>query len=121
MPHTIRIVGDPPLILVTISGDVTRESAVTFNLEAVEIGERHGIHRYLFDARGARNVEPPSGNFAFANEDLNTLRVDRTNRVAMLVDVDDHSHDFVETVARNSGHPVTIFRDLGVALEFLKL
>lgn len=120
MPHTIRIVGDPPLILVTITDDVTRESAVRFNLEAIETGEKLGIHRYLFDARGARNVEQPSGNFAFANEDLTSIGVDRANRVAMLVDVDDHSHDFVETVARNSGHPVTIFRDLEAALDFLK-
>lgn len=44
--------------------------------------------------------------------------------VALLVDPDDHSHDFIEIVARNSGHDFTLFRDheqvINHLLEFLK-
>lgn len=39
--------------------------------------------------------------------------------VALLVSPDDHSHDFIETVARNAGLNVTIFTDLQAAKAYL--
>jgi hypothetical protein len=39
--------------------------------------------------------------------------------VALLVDPEDHSHDFVETVGRNAGLNVTLFRDRDAAKQYL--
>lgn len=38
---------------------------------------------------------------------------------ALQVSPDDHSHDFIETVARNAGLSVTIFTDLQAAKAYL--
>jgi hypothetical protein len=37
--------------------------------------------------------------------------IDKYARIATLVNPDDHSHDFIETVARNAGLNVKIFTD----------
>ncbi len=48
-----------------------------------------------------------------------TPGIDKYAHVAVLVSPDDHSHDFVEVVARNSGLNVTLFRDLAAAIKHL--
>jgi hypothetical protein len=51
---------------------------------------------------------------------METPEIDKTALVAVLVRPDDHSHDFVETVARNSGLRVTLFRDRERAEDHLR-
>jgi hypothetical protein len=40
-------------------------------------------------------------------------------RVAVLVRPEDHSHDFAETVTKNAGQDITIFRDREAAINHL--
>jgi hypothetical protein len=121
MPYRLEISPDRTHIILTIQGDITRERAMKFNIEAHVLGRKHGINRYLVDATESRNTDSPVGNYAFAYEDMATVPdIDRTAQVAILVSPGDHSHDFVETVSRNSGLNVTIFTDRRLAEESLK-
>lgn len=68
----------------------------------------------------SRNVDTISRIYEFAYEDMKTPEgIDKNARVALLVSPEDHSHDFVETVARNTGMDVTLFRDREAAINHL--
>lgn len=120
MQYSIVLSEDGRYIILTVEGDMTRELAMQYNREAHALGEQHGIHRYLTDVTAARNVESPLEKYKFAYKDMQQeAGIDRQARVALLVGADDHSHDFVETVSRNSGLDVTLFRDRQAAIEHL--
>jgi len=105
-------------ILMTVTGDINSQTAIGQNLEAHALGKQLGIRRYLVDLTNSKNTESVLGNYTFAREDMKeTEGIDEGARVALLVSPDDHSHDFFETVARNSGLSVTIFRDRDLALQ----
>ncbi len=119
MNYTITVSEDGLYIILTIVGTIGRRSAMPPNVEAHALGERLGIQRYLVDVTGARNREPAVDAYEFAHRDLAGAPLNRFARVALLVAPDDHSHDFVETVSRNAGHDVTLFRDRAAAVAHL--
>ena len=120
MEHSISLSSDGRYILLKVKGDITRELAMKFNIESHAIGRDHGINKYLVDMTESRNVDSVTDNYDFAYKDMReTPEVDRSARVALLVSPNDHSHDFVETVAKNTGLDVTIFRDRTQAVSHL--
>lgn len=111
---------DRKYIILKIIGNISRESAMRCNVEAHGMGKRLGINRFLTDLTESRNVESTFENYKFAYQDMKqNAEIDRHARVAVLVDPEDHSHDFIETVARNSGLNVTLFRDRKQAMDHL--
>jgi hypothetical protein len=90
------------------------------NRESHALGRKLGIRRYLVDLRKSRNVESLLDGYQFAYQDMpQQPEIDRSARVAILVSPGDHSHDFIETVSRNSGLDVTLFRDYEQAIAHL--
>ena len=70
--------------------------------------------------REARNTDSIVENYDFAYKDMSeTENIDRLARVAILSSPGDHSHDFIETVTRNSGLNVKLFNDPELARLFL--
>ena len=101
-------------------GEMNSELGMTRVLEAHKLGEEIGINRYLVDLTEAVNIDPAYKSYKYAYEDMQTPSgINRNVRVAMLVSADDHTHDFVETVLRNAGHNVVLFRDRDSAIQHL--
>lgn len=120
MSYTLSLSDDGKYILLKVIGDITRNSAMQHNLEAHKMGEELGVNTYLVDLTEARNVESVISNYEFAYTDMTqTPDIDRYARVVVLVDPHDHSHDFIETVARNTGLDVTLYRDRDQAVQHL--
>ena len=120
MTYTIRPSEDGNYIEMKVVGEITRESSLGPNLEAHALGMKLGIHRYLVDATEARNVETAVANYQFAYQDMaQTPGLDPDAIAAFVVSPEDHSHDFIETVLRNSGQSATLFRDREQAIRFL--
>jgi hypothetical protein len=120
MPYSIKPSQDGKYILVTVQGDMTRALAMEHNRESHALGRKLGIRRYLVDLRKSRNVESLLDGYQFAYQDMpQQPEIDRSARVAILVSPGDHSHDFIETVSRNSGLDVTLFRDYEQAIAHL--
>lgn len=120
MPCSIEPSEDKKYIIQKVEGDITRELAMAYNQETHALGKELGINRFLVDVRESRNVSSVADNYEFAYKDMQKAPdIDRSARVAMLVSPGDHSHDFVETVARNSGLSVRIFTDLEAAINYL--
>ncbi len=121
MEYTIRLSTDKTYILILILGDITRTSMLNTILEAHARGRELNVHRYLVDITHARNTESLQENYQFASSDMiNVEGVDESALVATLIDPDDHSHDFVLTVAKNAGPAFNLFTVREKALEFLK-
>ncbi|MEE4352071.1 MAG: hypothetical protein V2J25_04305 [Desulfatiglans sp.] len=120
MSYTIKPSDDRNYIILKVCGEINRELAMKQNLEAHALGAELGINRYLVDVTEARNVDSVISNYRFAYEEMRLpTGINVRARVATLVRPDDHSHDFVETVSRNAGLNVTIFRDREQAIQHL--
>lgn len=120
MTHTITTSEDGQYILIKVKGVIDRNIAMQQNLEAHALGKKLNIHKYLVDVTKATNSESTTDKFKFANNDMQEAPgIDKSARVAVLVSPDDHSHDFIETVTRNAGLNMRIFRDSEEAMQFL--
>jgi hypothetical protein len=111
---------DRTYIILRVAGDYTRQRALAHTIEAHRLGRALGINRYLVDMTESRNAESVLANYEFARQEIwDAPEIDKTALVAIVVSPDDHSHDFVETVARNAGLLVRIFRDRALAERHL--
>lgn len=120
MEYTITLSKDMTYIVQCMQGEFTAKAAMAVAEESHEKGRSLGINHYLVDARGARNVDSTIKNYEFAYTEVDPAKIDRTAVVALLVGADDTSHDFVETVLRNAGYNVTLFRNLRQAERHLR-
>lgn len=121
MAYTIEVAENKRYIIITVEGDQTNQLAMEQNIKAHEIGNAMGISRFLVDLTHSQFTGTALDHYKFAYEDMSSYEViNRNARVATLVAADDHSHDFVETVASNAGMDVTIFRDRAAAIAHLE-
>ena len=120
MSYAIRPSEDGKYIISKHWGEINNKLGVERVIEAQALGAKLGISRYLVDVTEAWNADSAPESYKYAYEDAKTAPgIDANVRVAMLVDPEDHSHDFVETVLRNAGHNVTLFRDRDSAISHL--
>ena len=120
MPYEIYPSEDGKYIVAKHWGDITSVLVIQRTLEAHELGEKLGITRHLMDVTEARNIDMITKSYEFAYKDIqNVPGINMRVRVAVLVSPEDHSHDFIETVTKNAGQDVTIFRDRELAIRHL--
>lgn len=120
MEYQIRVSDDGSYIEIVSFIDVDRVSAFKHTVEAHILGRELGIDLFLVDYRLARNLDQPSVRFEFANQTLlNTEMINPRAVVAVVVDKDDSSHDFSETLMLNVGLNVRYFRDIEQAKQHL--
>lgn len=111
---------DGRYLIMNVTGDVTRQLAMEYNVEAHKTGRAMGINRFLVDMTESTNVDSILDNYEFAYKDMKARpEIDNSAVVAVLVRPDDHSHDFIETVARNAHLNVTLYRDRDAAIAAL--
>lgn len=120
MSYSILLSTDEKSIILEINEDITAQNIMKMIIEAHELGEKNKISRYLVDATRAKNISTATENYYFAYENVKTTPgINLNARVAMLVSPNDHSHDFIEIVTRNSGFVTKLFRDRDTAIKFL--
>ena len=120
MSERISLSDDSTYVILEIRGEINRQKALQYNLEAHKLGKEHGIRKYLVDLTNARNVDTVLNNYQFAYKDMrHTEGIDMTAIVAMVVALEDHTHDFIETAFKNSGFNVALFRDKQNAIDYL--
>jgi hypothetical protein len=99
---------------------ITTEFALEFGKATVDFSHAQGLNRQLYDCRSVRNIDSVYHNYDFAYKDMVNLELEHNNRAAILVDVTDRSHDFVEIVSRNAGYNVRVFVDYEQAVAWLE-
>ena len=120
MKYKINVSGDSTYIIVKYSGNITRDIALKSTIESHVLGRKHSISNFLLDAKSAHNDGSFLDNYSFAYEDLKKANINKVACVALIVDPEDNSHNFLETVLRNAGHNVTLFRHWESAVHYLK-
>lgn len=121
MEYTIAPSVDGAFVVLTIKGEITRRNVMQLNLQAHALGRELRVSRYLVDVTEATNVDSALEIYKLAYSDMQHAEgIDRYARVATLVRPGDHSHDFMETVARNAGHDVRLFTDRDEAERHLR-
>lgn len=109
MKYHNNLSADKRYVYTKVIGLVDVASMLECVLTAHQFARQAGVNRHLMDLTEARNQLSTLENYYFAYNDMNHPDIDRLARVAMLVGTDDHSHDFLETLSRNSGRDVTLF------------
>ena len=120
--HRIEVSDNHKYIIIYLEGEINRNTAMPYTIEAHKLGKKTGIQKYLLDASNARNTDTVGNNYDFAYKDLKEEpMIERSAMIALLVAPDDHSHDFIETLMINSGGNVRLFRSRDEALKFLNV
>ena len=119
MEYSISLSDDSKYIFLKYKGKINREIALKATVEAHERAKKHGISCILVDVIESTNLESVINNYGYAYEELRVAPINRQMVVALLVDPDDHSHDFIETLMINAGHNLKLFRDRERAIQHL--
>ena len=109
MTKEIKVSDNGKYIIVRVDEDMTRTLAESLGLEAMHLGIKKNLNKFLYDLRNSRNKETINANYIFAKQDLKRLDPNPNNKIAMLTSPNDKSHDFIETVLRNAGYNVKLF------------
>ena len=109
MTKEIKVSDNGKYIIVRVDEDMTRTLAESLGLEAMHLGIKKNLNKFLYDLRNSRNKETINANYIFAKQDLKRLDPNPANKIAMLTSPNDKSHDFIETVLRNAGYNVKLF------------
>ncbi|MBP1682527.1 MAG: hypothetical protein H6Q27_90 [Ignavibacteriaceae bacterium] len=109
MTKEIKVSDNGKYIIVRVDEDMTRTLAESLGLEAMHLGIKKNLNKFLYDLRNSRNKETINANYIFAKQDLKRLDPNPTNKIGLLTSPNDKSHDFIETVLRNAGYNVKLF------------
>lgn len=117
---TITVSEDKKYIISKVVGKVTSQDMYQHAVEAHELARSLDLRAFLMDLTDAVNLQSASENYDLVYRRFRTSdKLLRNSRLALWVKADDHSHDFIETLAANAGDNVKIFRDLHKAIQFL--
>jgi hypothetical protein len=119
MEYEISLSEDRTYVRIRVFKAITGELEKEFAGNAIRDAKERQIHKYLVDVRGTPNIATSSEQYFFGHKEMDQLGLDRGSRIAVLVDAEDSSHDFVETVFVNAGFACRIFRDNDAALKWL--
>jgi hypothetical protein len=120
MSYKIYLSEDGKYVVTKHWGELTSELVLKRTLEAHRFGDELGVTRHLMDVTEATNIDSVTKTYKFAYNDVREFPEFNFNvRVAVLVSPGDHTHDFAETVTRNAGQDVTLFRDRALAVKHL--
>ncbi len=120
MQYETCLSADQRYIYTKVTGLIDVASMLECVLMAHRLARQAGVNRHLVDLTEARNHLSTLQNYHFAYNDMNRLDIDRLARIAMLVNPDDHSHDFLETLLRNNGRDATLFTSREEAERYLR-
>jgi hypothetical protein len=102
---------DGRYVIVRMPGEVSATRAAGLMAHTIALAEQapaDEFRGFLIDVRGARNTSSAEANYLFTREDFAEHPIIGRSRLAVLVDVFDHTHDFVESAARRGGYAVRI-------------
>jgi hypothetical protein len=119
MTYSITASDDKKYILVKVTGNISRQLAIQYNLEAHALGKELGIDRFLLDFTECKNTDTVLRNYKYVYDDMKNPGINQAARTAMLVSSNDHSHDFIEALFKDAGVDVTLFHDRELAVWHL--
>lgn len=119
MKYTVSLSRDKRYVIVFVDGPMTTELALIVGKEATAFATEFNISAYLYDLRKSRNVQNSLRNYEFGYKDMESAGLNKSGQIALLTDSEDQSHDFIETIMKNNGYNVRIFKNEEEAISWL--
>ena len=117
---TLTVSEDKKYIIEKVVGEVTSQDMYQHAVEAHQLARSLNLSAFLMDLTDSVNRQSVSENYDLVYNRFHTSdELLRNTRLALWVNANDHSHDFIETLAYNVGDNVKLFRDLQKAIDFL--
>ncbi|MCC5868958.1 MAG: hypothetical protein JJU27_10625 [Gammaproteobacteria bacterium] len=120
MDYTLDLDESAGIVLVSVLCDTTEALAAAISTSAIALAQGKSIRGYLLDMRGTRDVAPVFADYDLAYNGLAAAGFDARHWLAMLLDENDDSRSFFETLASNAGIRLGIFRDEAQARAWLQ-
>jgi hypothetical protein len=118
-PFTIEHIKDRNYLKVRVLAPVTRELADKFSQGAEKECEQLECCGYLVDTRGFPNVSSVNDNVEFSAWDMKVTGAQAEMKRAILIDVDDDTHDLPILAMREMGFNVEKFTDEQEAIAWV--
>lgn len=119
MKYTVSLSSDKKYVIVFVVGPMTTELALIVGKEANALATEFNIFAYLYDLRKSRNVQSSLRNYEFGYKEMESAGLNKLGQIALLTDLEDQSHDFIETILKNNGYNVRIFKNEEEAIAWL--
>jgi hypothetical protein len=119
MDYQVKLSDDGQFVWATFYQSVTMDLAQQVSQEAIQLARLHTASKFLHDVRGYENKDSVIKNYTYAYKTAAAIGYQNKDAIAILHDRDDHSHDFMETVARNAGFTLKLFTELDKAIQWL--
>ena len=117
---TLTVSEDKKYIIEKVVGEVTSQDMYQHAVEAHQLARTLNLRAFLMDLTDAVNLQSVRENYDLVYQQFRTSdKLIRNSRLALWVKMNDHSHDFIETLALNAGDYVKLFRDPQKAIDFL--
>lgn len=117
---TLTVSEDKKYVIIKVVGKVTSQDMYQHAVEAHELARSLNLRAFLMDLTDSVNLQSAGENYNLVYRQFRTSdKLIRNSRLALWVKADDHSHDFIETLAANAGDNVNLFRDPQKAIQFL--
>ena len=110
MDYTLDLDESEGIVLVRVLSDTTEALAAAISTSAIALAKGKSIRGYLLDMRGTRDVAPVFADYDLAYNGLAAAGFDSRHWLAMLLDENDDSRSFFETLASNAGIRLGVFR-----------
>jgi hypothetical protein len=119
MKYELSLSEDRTYVRVRVLKPITEALEREFAQNAIKDAKRLDIAKFLVDVRGIPNVASSFEQCLFGYKAMNQFGLGRNARIAVVVDADDKSHDFIETTLVNAGYRCRLFPDADSALQWL--
>ena len=116
--YTVEYMPDYGIIKVQIKGEFDAQVLSMATSKLVEEISRHDCSQILMDHRDATS-KLPIVDLYNRPEIAASLGIERSNRIAIIYSKEEDDYRFLETVARNKGFMVKIFKDLDEGIKWL--
>lgn len=116
----LSVSDDKKFIIMKITGQVNSQDMYQHTLEAHQLGRSLHLRAFLVDLTDAVNTQSVIEQYEFVYKDVQgNNELLHSVRLALWVKQGDHSHDFIETLASNTGEKVKKCYDQQEAIRFL--
>lgn len=119
MNYEVKVSEDKTFVWHLPHEDISMQLAFEMSRDAIRLARANNIYRFLSDVRGIRNIDNLSMNFDFVYTKLEEIGYLLSDKIAIVHDADDHSHDFIIQVSFNQGYQIKLFTTIQEAIDWL--
>ena len=120
MTYDISLSEDKTFVRIKVLDVINGEIEINLAQHAIKEAGKYRIRKYLVDVRGVVNTASSLEHYRFGYEDMKAFGLDPRSRIAIVVDRNDASHNFIETIFLNVGYQCRLFTDETDALKWFE-